>query len=136
MSLLMRVLAAVRPGVNCADVDGTLAGVRYDAPLPQGFTPPTQAEIDAAIARLDVPEFVRSGDFFHALIDLGWYDQIDAAINSMVAANHPDAKLAKVLWDKASRFERSHPLLIQIATAIGKTSDDLDALFRKTLEYA
>jgi len=122
--------------LNFADTDGTLANVRYDEPLPEGFTPPTQAEIDAVIARLDVPEFARSGDFFHALIDLGWYDQIDAAINSMVAANHPDAKLAKVLWDKASRFERSHPLLIQIATAIGKTSDDLDALFRKTLEYA
>ena len=29
--------------------------VRYDEPLPAGFTPPTQAEIDAAIAKLDQP---------------------------------------------------------------------------------
>lgn len=82
-----------------------------------------------------IPEFARSGDFFHALIDLGWYDSIDAVISGMVAANHPQAKLAKVLWDKASRYERNNPLLIAVATAAGKTSDDLDALFRKTLEY-
>lgn len=99
---------------------------------------PTLEQVSKKAASLSdpVPEFARSGDFFHALIDLGWYDQIDAVINGMVAANHPDARLAKVLWDKASRFERHHPLLIQIAQAIGKTSDDLDNLFRKTLEYA
>lgn len=99
----------------------------------------TNAEIAAFFVRAaspPVPEFARSGDFFHAMIDLGWYDQVDAVINGMAAANHPDAKLAKVLWDKASRFERYHPLLIQVAQAIGKTPDDLDNLFRKTLEYA
>ena len=43
------------PGVtiNFAATDDTLANVRYDEPLPAGFVPPTQAQIDAAIAKLD-----------------------------------------------------------------------------------
>lgn len=84
---------------------------------------------------LPIPEFARSGDFFHALIDLGWYDQIDGVINAMVQANHPQAKLAKVLWDKASRFERYHPLLIQVAQAASLTDENLDTVFRKTRDY-
>jgi len=54
-SSLARAIAHLRPGVNFADTDGTLAGIRFDAPLPAGFTPPTQADIDAAIIELNRP---------------------------------------------------------------------------------
>ena len=42
---------------------------------------------------------------------------------------------AKVLWDGAPKFERHHPLVNQIATAIGKTQADLDDLFIKSATY-
>jgi hypothetical protein len=48
-------MQSLYPTLNFADLDGTLANVRYDEPLPEGFVPPTQAEIDAAIAKLDQP---------------------------------------------------------------------------------
>ena len=55
MSPLTKALISLYPTLNFADRDGTLANVRYDDPLPAGFTPPTQAQIDAAIAKLDQP---------------------------------------------------------------------------------
>lgn len=50
-----RAIQYLWPTLNFADMDGTLANVRYDEPLPQGFTPPTQADIDDAIAKLNAP---------------------------------------------------------------------------------
>jgi hypothetical protein len=55
MTPLTRAMQSLYPTLNFADLDGTLANVRYDEPLPEGFVPPTQAEIDAAIAKLDQP---------------------------------------------------------------------------------
>ena len=55
MTPLTRAMQSLYPALNFADLDGTLANVRYDEPLPEGFVPPTQAEIDAAIAKLDQP---------------------------------------------------------------------------------
>jgi hypothetical protein len=90
----------------------------------------TDAEIAAwQTARENaVPLTAPSGDFKHALFDLGWYDAVNAAA---IAAGG----LALILWNGASIFERNHPLVLEIATAIGKTSDDLDVLFRKTTSY-
>jgi hypothetical protein len=75
-----------------------------------------------------VPQTASSGDFMRALYDLGWYDAAKAAVASV-------GGLAQILWDRAAIFERQHPMVAQIATAIGKTSDDLDNLFRKTATY-
>ena len=75
-----------------------------------------------------VPEQASSGDFVHALHDLGWLPAVEAA----VAGAGP---LAQALWRHASTFERHHPLVLEIAEAIGKTDADLDTLFRKTREY-
>ena len=54
-SNLPRAIQSLYPTLNFADVDGTLANVRYDDPLPAGFVPPTQAQIDAAIVQIDQP---------------------------------------------------------------------------------
>lgn len=55
MSPLTKALISLYPTLNFADRDGTLANVRYDEPLPEGFTPPTQEQIDTAIAKLNQP---------------------------------------------------------------------------------
>jgi hypothetical protein len=135
MTNLSKAIQYLYPTLNFADVDGTLANIRYDNPLPENFIPPTQEQIDKALLKLTVPETAVAGDFMRALLDLGWYDSVVAAIDSLRNNNTAQGKLVGVLWDRASSFERYNPLLIMIATAIGKNSDDLDQLFIKTLEY-
>lgn len=56
MNDLTRAIAYLWPTLNFADMDGTLEHIRYDEPLPPNFTPPTQAQVDAAIAELDTPK--------------------------------------------------------------------------------
>lgn len=51
MSRLMEAIAILRPGVDCADTNGKLSGIRWDDPC----EPPTQEEVDAAIAQLNAP---------------------------------------------------------------------------------
>lgn len=107
------------------------AGFLYDGDMRIGDRAATADEItawQAAIADA-VPAVAMSGDFKHALFDLGWYDAVNAAATS-------SGGLALILWTGASQFERAHPLVLQIAAVIGKTSDDLDELFRKTQTYS
>ena len=126
MAALADVLAYLRPGANFADVDGTLAAVRWDSPV----TPPTAEEVAEASAYLDdpVPAFVLSGDFKRALYELGWYDDVDAACAAA-------GGLAEILWKGASRYERDHPLVTQIAASISKTNADIDDLFRRAATF-
>lgn len=51
MNDLARAIKSLWPTLNFADVDGTLANMRWHDPLPEGFTPPTQLELDLVIAR-------------------------------------------------------------------------------------
>ena len=59
MSPLARAIAALYPTLNFADIDGTLARVRYDEPLPEGFEPPTQQQIDDKLAELALPAVLK-----------------------------------------------------------------------------
>jgi hypothetical protein len=74
------------------------------------------------------PRDASSGDFKHALYDLGWYDEVDAAAKAA-------GGLTLILWNSASRFVKADPMVAAIATAIGKTADDVDTLFRKANSY-
>jgi len=49
-----------------------------------------------------------------------------AAVEAAVASADQNTKDA---WQYAKEFERDHPLVISLAAAIGKTSEELDALF-------
>ena len=57
-----------------------------------------------------------------ALNQMGLRDAVEAA----VAAGPQDAKDA---WAYANEFERGHPLIESFAQALGKTDEDIDALF-------
>ena len=120
---LARALTALYPTLNFADLDGTLAKVRYDAPLPAGFVPPTQAELDAEIARLDVPLSVSPLQCRLALNDFGIRAQVEAAV---VAGSQS----IKDKWDYATEIRRDDPDLNALATAIGLTSAQVDSLFK------
>ena len=135
MTPLAKGINALWPTLNFADVDGNLANVRYDEPLPESFTPPTQAQIDEALYRLSIPASVSAGDFMRALIELGWYDSVVSTIENLRSTNTDQGKLAGVLWDRATKFLRNDPLLIQVGTLAGRSSADLDAIFVKAASY-
>jgi hypothetical protein len=76
MSDFHKALLALRPGVNFSNLDNTLANVRWDAPLPEGFAPPTQQEVDAELARLAVPASITRDQ---AMAELDGLGKLDAA---------------------------------------------------------
>lgn len=86
------------------------------------------------VARNPVPQTVTSGDFMRALIELGWYGDVKAVIDAQ-DPNTDQGLLIQVLWARAAVIERNNQILAMVAAAIGKTSEDLDALFLKTLTY-
>ena len=57
-----------------------------------------------------------------ALNQMGLREAVEAA----VAAGSQDAKDA---WQYANEFERTHPLIESFAQALGKSDEDIDALF-------
>lgn len=62
-----------------------------------------------------------------ALIGFGiTLDQIDAALDSLP---EPTRSLAKVEWEYASVFERSHQLIPMVATSLGWNEQQLDQLW-------
>lgn len=122
MSNLTKALAALRPRVNCADTDGTLAGIRWDAPLPEGFVAPTQEEVDAALASLDVPKIVTAAQMIRALDREGLLAPVKTAV-------HDAGGLTLELWNHAPYFHRDDALIGAVAAALGKSDAEVDALF-------
>jgi hypothetical protein len=70
-----------------------------------------------------VPESVTAGQFIRALDNVGLLGQVDA----VVARADP---LTKRLWARASTFPRKDPMIEAVAGALGKSSTDLDNIFR------
>lgn len=119
MSALTQALIRLRPGAEFSNVDDTFLNVRWDGPGAK----PTQEEVDAAIARLDVPLEVTAGRMILALNELGLLEDVEAAIASVDG-------MTERLWSRAPTFLRDDPLVLGIAAALGKTEAELDDIFR------
>jgi len=121
---LMRALANLCPGVNCSPGPaGTVATVRWDAPLPEDFEPPTQEKVDAEIARQadPVPQSASRSQLIRVLNHVGKLSEVKAAV---AAADD----FTQELW-LSPTFNRNDPVLLAVAEAVGLT-DQLDELFR------
>lgn len=121
MSALTSALARLRPGVDFANLDGTLAGVRWDT---SEVVPPTQQEVDAEIARADIPMEVWAGAMMRALNVLGVLEQIDQLVEAS------GDFLMKKLWNRAAAFRRDDPMIAAVGAQAGWSEGDLDDLFR------
>jgi hypothetical protein len=121
MASFMDVLIYLRPGASFANTNDTLADVRWDTP---DVIPPTRQEFDAAFVALGnpVPKVVAAGAMIRALTQLGKLAAVDEAVAKADL-------LSQRLWARAASFPRSDPQVIAIATAIGMSSTDLDALY-------
>jgi len=57
-----------------------------------------------------------------ALLEGGYLDAVEAAYPSW-------PRNVQIMWDDSSTFERMHPALIQLAEAMGYSSEQMDAIF-------
>lgn len=60
------------------------------------------------------------------LIDAGWMDDIVAYLDAIPG---PDGAKARAYFAQALTMERTHPLVLGIPAALGKTEAQVDALF-------
>lgn len=84
-------------------------------------------EFQAAVTPPAVPAKVTRRQARQALLLAGKLQMVEPAINAI-----PDATqraMIMIEWQDSLEFERNRPTLVALATAIGMTSADLDALF-------
>lgn len=95
--------------------------------LPAGCVEITEAEADAIRAAnqsaVVVPKSVSMRQARIALFNAGLLSNVDAAIASLP---EPQQTVAKISWDYSSTVERNNPVFIQLATALGLNSAQID----------
>lgn len=106
------------------DKNGTIIG---QLELPDDTTEDQWAAALAPYAALKIIQDVTARQIRQALILYGVsLSQIDDTIASLP---EPMKSLAQVEWVHSNMFQRERPLTIQVATMLGWTSDQLDALW-------
>lgn len=70
-----------------------------------------------------VPSSVTRRQFKLGLLSLDLLDDVEAA------ATASSDRALKINWAEALDFERNNPFVAQMASALGKTDDEIDALF-------
>ncbi len=85
----------------------------------------TQAEADAIVAAVEAakPVIIPTLSMRQAriaLLNMGLLDEVEAAITTTEN---------RIWWDYSPSVERSNPLVIEVLTALGKTSAEIDAMF-------
>lgn len=91
-------------------------------------TAPTPAPTPDPVVVNGVPQVVSRRQGIQALINTGNYDKVQPAIDAITDAATKATMQNE--WDNSASFERQRTSLIQLATAIGLTTDDLDNLFK------
>ena len=85
---------------------------------------PEQIAANAEAARLaSIPHSLTRRQFKLTLIRLGLYETVE----SMISAS-ADLEL-RITYQEAQDFERTHPMILQMAESLGKTDAELDDLF-------
>ena len=126
MVALNDAIRRLRPGVNFGNTDNTLNGIRWDAPLPEGFVPPTQAEVDAAVASMAVPTKILNWKGRAILVQRGLHAGVTAALAAI--ADPTQRAMAQIAFESAD-FTRDSPLLNAVLSGLGLDEAAKDALF-------
>ena len=74
-----------------------------------------------------VPQTVTKRQAKQQLVIDGLYAQVQAAIDSITDPN--DKLMMQIYWDDSQEFERNHPQLIALGSALGLTSEQIDTMF-------
>jgi hypothetical protein len=87
------------------------------------------AEIEARRAAANepsVPQSIPSLNGRIAMIQAGWMPAVRAVLDSMAGI---EGEIAREYFNNSLTYERNHPLVQAVPAAIGKTQDEVDALF-------
>jgi len=84
------------------------------------------------IAHPSCPHAVPALNLLHVLIDAGLYPIVTSTINGI--ADPAERLKAQETFRRAATIERQHPLVLLVAQAAGKTSDEIDAYFRQAAQ--
>lgn len=87
----------------------------------------TAAPAPAPVPVSGVPQEVTRRQARQALIMSGKFDLVQPAIDAI--SDPVQRALMQSEWDDSQTFQRNRPALIQMATAIGLSSEDIDNLF-------
>lgn len=84
------------------------------------------ADQEARASRVVVPQSVTARQAEQAIILAGLDDDVDALLAAMPGV---DGKLARAERTRAQTVERNNPLVLQMATELGLSSEEVDQLF-------
>jgi hypothetical protein len=117
-----------------ADADGFLLSTLFltqeEADIQTGLltvAPPERPVVEPPPEPAAVPNVVTRRQARQALLLAGKLGDVQPAIDAI-----PDPiqrGMVQIEWDDSQEFHRNRPTLISLATAIGVTSEQLDALF-------
>lgn len=79
-----------------------------------------------------VPQAVTRRQARQALLMAGRLPDVQPAIDAI--ADPMQRGMVQIEWDDSQVFERTRPTLLALATAIGMTDEDLDALFTQAAQ--
>lgn len=99
----------------------------YEAWLSAGNTPEP-----APVVQPGVPKVVTRRQARQALLLAGRLQDVQPAIDAI--ADPVQRGMVQIEWDDSQEFQRTRPTLIALATAIGMTAQDLDALFMQAAQ--
>lgn len=87
---------------------------------------PTIEQLQAVVVPPAVPQEVTMRQARLALLSAGKLDVVSAAIDALP---EPQRSAARITWDYSSAVQRTQPLVLQLAPALGLDDAQLDALF-------
>ena len=89
----------------------------------------SQEEIEELgdVVKILIPESITKRQAKQQLLLDGKLNQVQEVIDSIY--DETERMMAQLYWDESTEFERSHPTLIEIGTALGLTEAELDMMF-------
>lgn len=133
-----------------------------ESATPDGYTPSTEQDAQAWVNQqlangwtaaehqpppAPVPQEVGRGQLHAAFVALEWITptspgavvaEVNTWITGMIDTAIADAgerTIAHALWGTAGTFKRAHPFMALVAAMAGKTSEDIDQLFRTAATF-
>jgi hypothetical protein len=85
-----------------------------------------QTDYAAALAKAQVPAAVTARQARLALLQAGLLSSFVAAMDAMAG---PEGEAARIEWEYALGIERESPLVLALASQLGLTESQVDALF-------
>ena len=89
----------------------------------------SQEEIEELgdVVKILIPESITKRQAKQQLLLDGKLNQVQEVIDSIT--DETERIMAQLYWDESTEFERSHPTLTEIGTALGLTEAELDMMF-------